>query len=309
MKSDCAELDPLVVCPVCRGSLSVNDKVLCRGCGSEYLCEGDRPVLLVPGDVRFTDESDCCLFSDEERTNTFTTRNYFIPLIRKLFPENGARRTILSAGCGVGADVDMLRESGFVAYGVDCGSRVEAWTRRRHKDAFQIGSVAHLPYADDTFDAVITGCLLPHIGVVGDTSVLREDAAAQRRRVAAELLRVTRPGGSIIMGCPNRLCPADLFHKRQMSGASSFARWHLPSERFLLSFGDHVDLFGDGAKVDTLPVSGYWGFHTKKLRLPTRMLAALLEAYFAVLSVPWLGMLRRSGLNPWLMVIARKAAN
>ena len=133
---------------------------------------------------------------------------------------------------------------------------------------------------DGAFDVVITGCLLPHIGVVGDTVTLRPGWEAQRAATAAELLRVTRPGGSIIVGNPNRLCPADLFHKGQMTGPYKLVRWHWPSERFLLSHGDYVRLFGASATLSTLPISGYWGFHSKEQRPFTRLLARALKAYF-----------------------------
>jgi hypothetical protein len=109
------------------------------------------------------------------------------------------------------------------------------------------------------------------------------------------------------MANPNRLCPVDLFHKKQMTGPFKLARWHGPGERFLLSLGDYVRLFGARAKLSTLPVSGYWGFHTKESRPFTRLLARMLRAYFAALSLPSLDALRRSPLNPWLMVLAVKA--
>jgi SAM-dependent methyltransferase len=303
-------IDPIVVCPVCRGALSRRDAKTtdCNSCEAAYEHEGDYPVLLVPGDKRFDDESDCCRFDSEDVTNTYTTKNYHLPLLRRLIGRDLSGVRVLSAGCGVGADVDVLRDAGVSGYGVDCGSRISAWPNRRHPHAFQIGSVANLPYPDDTFDAVFTGCLLPHIGVMGDTTTLAPNADDQRARAAADLLRVVRPGGYIVMGSPNRLCPVDLFHKGQMASANSLVRWHWPSERFLLSFGDEVELFGTGAKLETLPVSGYWGFHTKESRAATRWMARAMKLYFALLSLPPLGALRRSPLNPWLMVLVTKAA-
>jgi SAM-dependent methyltransferase len=297
-----------VVCPACHGRLSVDHggAAVCDVCHARYVAEAGRPVLLVPGDQRFDDALDCCLLADEERTNAFTTSSYHLPLLRRLLGPDFAGRAVLSAGCGVGVDVDLYRDAGLDAHGVDCGSRVEAWPRRRHPGAFEIGSVTHLPYPDNAFDAVITGCLLPHIGVVGDSAQLRPEGEAERRMVAAELLRVTKPGGHLIMGNPNRLCPADLFHKGQMAGPGSLIRWHGPSEPFLLSFADYEALFGGAARLTTLPPSNYWGFHTKEEKPATRLLARALKAYFALLSLPALGWLRRSPANPWLMVLATK---
>lgn len=298
----------IVVCPACHGplALSADGGARCTLCFAAYAGEDGRPVLLAPGDTRFDDAADCCLLADEERTNAFTTGHYHLPLLLRLLGPRFAGARVLSAGCGVGVDVDLYRAAGLDAHGVDCGSRVHAWSARQDADAFQIGSVARLPYPDGAFDVVVTGCLLPHIGVVGDSATLRTGGADERRRVAGELLRVTRAGGHLVMGNPNRLCPADLFHKGQMASASSLVRWHRPNEPFLLSFDDYVAMFGAAARLETLPVSNYWGFHSKERQAATRLLARLLKAYFALLSLPALGWLRRSPLNPWLMVMATK---
>lgn len=302
-------MSAVVVCPACHGPLAVaaDGGATCQRCGIAYAGEGGRPVLLVPGDDRFDDAADCCLFADEELTNAFTTKEYHLPLLRRLFASRLSGASLLSAGCGVGIDVDLYRAAGLDAHGVDCGSRSHAWSSRRHPEAFAFGSVARLPFPDDSFDVVVTGCLLPHIGVVGDSVTLKQDGLAERRRVADELLRVTKPGGHLVMGNPNRLCPADLFHKGQMSSASSLVRWHRTDEAFLLSFADYVAMFGSQARLRTLPVSRYWGFHSKERQASTRVLARLLRAYFALLSLPPLGALRRSFLNPWLMVLATKS--
>ena len=303
----------LVVCPACHGQLGSAQvgagpsRIVCSDCSASYEIEDGWPILLTPDDQRFDDVADCCLNVDEVRTNTFTTVNYHIPLLAKLARPNQTDFRVLSAGCGVGIDVDLYRDAGIEAHGVDCGARIAAWASRRHAKALHFASVAHLPFADATFDAVVTGCLLPHIGVIGDSVDVTAEVEQARAQVARELLRVTKPGGYIILGNPNRLCPVDLFHKGQMASSSSLGRWHPRTERFLLSFDDHVRLFEPGAKVTTLPVSGYWGFHSKREKPATWMLAQMLRGYFAVLSLPPLESLRRSGFNPWLMILARKA--
>ncbi len=298
----------LVVCPACLGKLLADRQAItCVECEAVYVVEEGWPILLTASDQRFDDVADCCLNADEIRTNTFTTRNYSIPLLRKLAGRELAGLRLLSAGCGVGVDVDLYRAAGIEAYGVDCGSRIAAWAGRQHPEALHFASVAHLPFPDATFDAVVTGCLLPHIGVVGDSVDVSDGVEEARQQVAREMLRVTRPGGHIVMGNPNRLCPVDLFHKGQMAHPAALGRWHPTTERFLLSFDDHVRLFGNAAVVSTLPVSGYWGFHSKQERPATWVLAQLLKAYLRLLSLPPLDRLRRSGFNPWLMVLATKA--
>lgn len=306
-KESGSESARILACPACRGVLEHgSEAVNCKACNAVYPIENGYPILLVPGDKRFDDAADCCLNADEVRTNSFTTTNYMLPLLQKLFRKRMKGKRLLSAGCGVGADVDLYRNAGIDAYGIDCGSRSKAWPEREHKSAFHFGSVEHLPYPDSSFDAIVTGCLLPHIGVVGDTSKVGQDWKTQRQRVAAELMRVLRPGGFIIVGNPNRLCPLDLFHKGQMNGPNSLVRWHSPTEKFLLSFADHKKIFGKAARLKTLPVAGYWGFHSKRQKFLTSILALALRGYFVFLSVPQFSFLRRSPLNPWLMILITK---
>jgi SAM-dependent methyltransferase len=301
--------EPLA-CPPCRAparrrrAAGAGEAVIASAaCGARYEEEDGFPVLLVPGDRRFEDAEDCCMFDAEEATNRHTVQHYYLPLLERLF---GRRRELrlLSAGCGVGTDIDLYRAAGIEAYGIDCGRRSVSWSRRQARDAFHIGTVERLPYRDASFDVVVTGCLLPHIGVEGDTVQTLPDAQARRERAARELIRVTRRGGQIITGCPNRLCPADLFHKGQMTGRSGIARWHARSEPFLLGFDDFEQLFRKaGARaVATLPVAHYWGFHTKRRDPKMWLFVAALDAWFDVLSFRGADLLRRSGLNPWLMV-------
>lgn len=301
-----AALPAPMVCPTCKEAGLVGDDngVRCTACGAAYPLEDGFPLLLGPGDQRFQDTADCCTFAGEEETNRFTTERYNLPLLGRLIADRRDVR-VLSAGCGIGVDVDIYRAAGLAAYGVDCGARTDVWRHRTCPEALTLGSVANLPYADASFDAVVTGCLLPHIGVVGDSTIPTADCKARRQRVADELLRVLKPGGYVISGNPNRACPVDLFHKGQMAGADSLLRWHARDEPFLLSFADYRGLFA-GAEVKTLPPAGYWGFHSKRRDPRMWGLVAALKAWFALLSLPGADLLRRSGLNPWLMVAIRK---
>jgi SAM-dependent methyltransferase len=289
-----------VVCAVCHSALAdAPQGPSCTACGAQFILDDGFPVLMVPGEARFADDADCCAFAGEEETNRFTTTNYYLPLIAQRFPGRRDLR-VLSAGCGIGADVDSFHDAGIAAWGVDCGARTMAWAHRSNPNAFQIGSVLNLPYADESFDLIVTGCLLPHIGVQGDSTEVVPDHAAQRARVASELLRVLRPGGLIVTGNPNRRCPVDLFHKGQMR-QGGLMRWHAPDENFLLSFADYGQLFA-AAQVETLPPARYWGFHTKRRDPKMWVLVGALRGWFALLSLPGLGFLRATGLNPWLMV-------
>lgn len=314
------ELPSWIVCPACKGRLKPeSDHVRCVACSMHYQCDdGMWHLLADPGD-RFFDDEGCGYgpenaVENEEYSNKYTAQHYYLPLWSRLFGDAfhnaaGKPARILSAGCGVGADVDVDRDNGIDAYGIDCGGRTQHWSRRRYPESLYFANVKSLPFADASFDAVKTDCLLPHVGVVGDSTVVTDDCEEQRRQVAAELTRVVRPGGYLIMANPNQLCPVDLFHKGQMKNPNGLVRFHSLTEKFLLSFADYRRYFLDEQgchSVSTLPVSGYWPFFGKSRDPVKRFLVPPVQAYFAFLSMSFMHFLRVSPLNPWLMVIVRK---
>ena len=303
-----------LICPRCGagGLVARGDGLACRGCGAAYGRENGFLNLLKDPRDRFADDSGCCDHENEERSNALTTQSYYLPLwarLKRRLADGNRPLRVLSAGCGVGVDVDIHCDHGLDAWGIDCGGRVAHWPQRRRRSRLLIANVKAVPFATGSFDVVKTDCLLPHVGVAGDTTRVVPTYGEQRLAVARELTRVVRPGGLLIMANPNRLCPIDLFHKGQMKGGRGLGRFHSPRERFLLAFEDYRHLFVEScccAAIETLPIAHYWNFSTMSTHPLRRHLVPLLKAYFALLSVPALPALRRSPLNPWLMVAVTK---
>jgi SAM-dependent methyltransferase len=111
-------------------------------------------------------------------------------LIRRHVPLEGRR--ILDIGCGIGTFVQRLRNFSPHVYGVDIDQE------RVRKGAMTLPCLAVavsecLPFADATFDVVLLHEVLEHV---------RDDRLTLR-----EAGRVTRPGGRIVIYCPNRLYP------------------------------------------------------------------------------------------------------
>lgn len=110
--------------------------------------------------------------------------------IRRHVPLEGRR--ILDIGCGIGTFVQRLREFSPHVYGVDIDQE-----RVRQGAAalpyLAVGVSEYLPFADATFDVVLLHEVLEHV---------RDDRLTLR-----EAGRVTRPGGRIVIYCPNRLYP------------------------------------------------------------------------------------------------------
>lgn len=104
---------------------------------------------------------------------------------------------VLDAGCGTGDDVlamaQLLQGSGRIT-GLDSSSTMLAAAQARAAGtdlpvAFQLGDVYALEFADETFDGCRADRLFHH---------LREPDRALR-----ELMRVTRPGGRIVLFDPD----------------------------------------------------------------------------------------------------------
>jgi SAM-dependent methyltransferase len=102
-------------------------------------------------------------------------------------------RRILVDGCGVGQYVQHLAGLGYNAIGLDIDfDRVQAGTRQGIEQLHTAAS-EHLPYPDNMFDAVLSHEVIEHV--------------ADDRLAAREMIRVLRPGGRVILFCPNRWYP------------------------------------------------------------------------------------------------------
>jgi SAM-dependent methyltransferase len=98
-------------------------------------------------------------------------------------------KTILDAGCGTGAILSRLGNPARNV-GVDLAPEAIAFCKERGLDNVRQGDICALPFADDSFDAVICSSVLYHEWV--------KDVAAAMR----ELRRVLRPGGLLFVILP-----------------------------------------------------------------------------------------------------------
>jgi SAM-dependent methyltransferase len=98
---------------------------------------------------------------------------------------------VLDAGCGTGGFLALLRQRrpDLTGFGVEWDPTAASRTRDKSGAAVVRGSVNALPFASGGFDAAITADVLCHAAV--------DPAAA-----LAELKRVLRPGGRLIVNMP-----------------------------------------------------------------------------------------------------------
>jgi SAM-dependent methyltransferase len=292
-----------LVCPRCKGDLELAQpkRLDCRACQLKFAKPTGFWDFILGGG--FDDAIDDGQKIYESNANADTVRNYWLPLFRSIWPNPSGRIRILSVGCGVGMDVDLLCEAGFDCFGIDCGHRDSLWSQREQRDHLLLANGKFLPFADASFDAVFCGCVFPHVGVVGDSNVTAPDCVEQRSQLAVEMARVLKPGGRVIVSSPNRWFPADIFHGRDKGGYKP--RLNPPTSRFLLSAKDYEHLFraaGCG-KSTALPVRGYWGFIRASHSLKGRLLSYPVRLLFRLADLPGL---HSSPLNPWLVVAMQK---
>jgi SAM-dependent methyltransferase len=96
-------------------------------------------------------------------------------------------RLVLDAGCGSGGNLGVYTGFGPVM-GVDTEAGALEQSRRRGYRGVAVASLAALPFGDGVFDLVAATDVVEHV---------EDDRGALR-----ELLRVTRPGGHLVLTVP-----------------------------------------------------------------------------------------------------------
>lgn len=101
---------------------------------------------------------------------------------------------ILDNGCGLGAYLAAFAPYSSERYGLEIEAE-RAVKALASSDGVVQGVGEHIPFADNTFDLVFSNEVIEHV---------QDDA-----RYAAEMARVVRPGGRILLFCPNRWYPVE----------------------------------------------------------------------------------------------------
>ncbi len=111
-------------------------------------------------------------------------------LIRQYAPLEGGH--ILVDGCGIGTYVRKLREFSPHVHGLDIDAPRIAEASRTLPNLL-VAAAEALPYPEGSFDVVLSHEVIEHVN--------------DDRRAVQEAVRVLRPGGRLVLFCPNRLYP------------------------------------------------------------------------------------------------------
>ncbi|MDW8280964.1 MAG: class I SAM-dependent methyltransferase, partial [Myxococcales bacterium] len=96
----------------------------------------------------------------------------------------GPRDRLLEAGCGTGLILSRLEPHAGLAVGIDLSANMLRRARARQLNVLQ-ANITSIPFADDSFDVVCSFKVLAHVQDI--------------HRALAELTRVLRPGGRLIV--------------------------------------------------------------------------------------------------------------
>jgi SAM-dependent methyltransferase len=112
-------------------------------------------------------------------------------------------RAALDAGCGTGRFMRRLETEGAMVLGLDRDADALAIARTRTTGALLLGDTHQLPFEDRSVDIAfaVTVC----------------EFTADPARVFAELARVTRPGGRVVVGSLNRTSPWGCWTRHQFT--------------------------------------------------------------------------------------------
>ncbi len=121
---------------------------------------------------------------------------------------------VLDVGCGIGTYVRRFRQYSDDVHGIEVEEeRVAEASEELSNIVLAVGEA--LPYPDDHFDLVFSNEVIEHV---------KDD-----RATAAEMVRVTKPGGYIVAFAPNRLYPFEThgayFGKRYVFGNIPLVNW------------------------------------------------------------------------------------
>ncbi|OQA35720.1 MAG: Malonyl-(acyl-carrier protein) O-methyltransferase [Parcubacteria group bacterium ADurb.Bin326] len=125
-------------------------------------------------------------------------------------------KTLLDVGCGIGLFSAIAEKKGAKVTSLDMGKALLTQVSKRCNSKTVVGSVTRLPFKDDSFDIVLATEVIEH--------------SSNPAKGFAELVRVAKPGGKVVITVPNRIWIGSLFvanflRLRPYQGLENWQKW------------------------------------------------------------------------------------
>lgn len=302
-------------CPACHGSFfSCAASLRCTECGRSFPMGPEGHYAFLVEDHHDPNQIQNTEYIRHQQTYPIRVyREFLKPLIL-----SHAAGTLLDVGCGLGTEVKEALKDGYDAYGIDLPNIMTYWRDARNDPArFFACSAERLPFCMDSFDLVWSLGVVEHIGTDSDALSLTETYQQARLDYVNELLRVTKPGGKIIVSCPNKSFPIDIQHGPTCGTHFKRLRWFIFNktkmnvhktwgEYHLLSYSNAKRLFMQNVSacsVRALPLRNYFGFGKFESGY-LRLVRTLVKSYVEHLP----SCLLPTFFNPYMLVMIEKSS-
>jgi ubiquinone/menaquinone biosynthesis C-methylase UbiE len=169
-------------------------------------------------------------------------------LARDHLPANLQNTSVLEAGCGRGAFARYLAERGARVTAVDISPAAAEMTRAALAPfsdcTASAASIEALPFSDGTFDLVVSLDTLEHV--------------FQPKRAVAELVRVLRPGGTVIVTTSNYLSLVGAWRLAMWLVGRTYTEAGQPVNQPLIAFPRQKYLHALGCRVTAVDGCGHY---------------------------------------------------
>ena len=233
-----ARLSAVLSCPNCHGELAKESNALaCISCGTSFAIEDGIPLFVAKQAViisfdyvtHYVRDSEVFDYFEERHGATAHSERRIREYTLSLIPKR--TQSILDVGCGSAWVAKALQNSGTWHCSLDISIENPRKALQLYPSPNHVGVVGdsfHLPFRDSSFDAIIAAEIIEHLH---DPKVF-----------AAELLRVVKPGGAVVISTPykEKLVEELCIHCHQLTPHN--AHLHSWNESKLRA------LFGDSAK-------------------------------------------------------------
>jgi len=152
----------------------------------------------------------------EEVMNSYEVNKRKKLIFKKLLRESIKSKSFLDVGCGIGLFSAIAEKRGAKVISMDVGKTLLKQVSKRCKSTTVVGNVTQLPFNDESFDIVLATEVLEH--------------CSSPAKGFAELARVTKPSGKVVVTVPNKiwifsLFVANLFKIRPYQGLENWLWW------------------------------------------------------------------------------------